>query len=664
VTSNRSAAVRVVTVVATTVTVAGAIASQTLGWGLIPFTVTGAVLLWYRSENRIGWLLTGIGTFQGAAATTEWWRPEAGVGAALSSIVGTVGLVGIGLVPFLVLLFPTGALPSRRWRHAARIAAAALGGLYVLDLVRTDGGDGGAKPLAVAALDPLVGALWGPLTVIVVAFGFAAIGAAVGRARRARGDEREQMRWFAASVALLPLFAVGNGFAIGHGWHGPFLIAGFTLVPTAIAVAIGVAVLRYRLYAIDVVINKALVYGLLAGAVTALYAAIVGGIGSLVDRSGSADVVLSASAAGITALIFQPVRHRFQIAANRLVYGTRLSPYEAVEAFAHRVAAFSTFETVLPQIAEAAAISVGAERSRVRLYFPHGGEERAVWTAEGVNVDAHFDRLLPVVDGGESIGEIAVAKRRGEAVTSNDDRVLAALAAEAALAMRGLRLTDELKQRLVDLQESGRRLVEAQDDERRRMERDLHDGAQQQLIAMKIRIGLAKSYLEDDVEQVATLLDELGREVSETIETIRELARGLFPPVLAERGLVAAVQAHVAKHGMDATVEVMGTPVAIDAAAEANVYFIVREALQNASKYAPGAPVSIDFEYGDGRFGFAIRDGGPGFDTANAKRGSGSQNMRDRIAALGGSFDVVSSPGEGTEVRGSIPTALAAAVTS
>jgi signal transduction histidine kinase len=195
------------------------------------------------------------------------------------------------------------------------------------------------------------------------------------------------------------------------------------------------------------------------------------------------------------------------------------------------------------------------------------------------------------------------------------------------------------------------------------MERDIHDGAQQQLVAMKIKLGLAKTLLRDDPDFVARLLDDLAAESTEAISTLRDLARGLFPQVLVERGLVAALESHIAKSSIPAVIDVRDEIGPLEPQAEANVYFVLREALQNVSKYAPEATIRIELARTDGgALRFRVCDDGPGFDPATAKQGSGTQNMRDRIEALGGRFSVSSAPGRGTEVGGEVPLPAPAGV--
>ncbi|MGH2706413.1 MAG: sensor histidine kinase, partial [Actinomycetota bacterium] len=199
------------------------------------------------------------------------------------------------------------------------------------------------------------------------------------------------------------------------------------------------------------------------------------------------------------------------------------------------------------------------------------------------------------------------------------------------------------------------RIVAAQDAERRRMERDIHDGAQQQLVAMAVKLGLARALLGRDRLRAGAMLEELRSQASEAIETLRDLARGIYPPLLADQGVAAALRGHLAKVGIAASVEDRLEGARFDPQVEAAVYFCVREAIQNASKHAPGAALSIRLGAEGGELSFEVEDAGPGFDASSSRRGSGTQNMADRIEALGGSLRIESEPGKGTRVAGRVP---------
>jgi signal transduction histidine kinase len=269
------------------------------------------------------------------------------------------------------------------------------------------------------------------------------------------------------------------------------------------------------------------------------------------------------------------------------------------------------------------------------------------------------DRAVEVRHQGELLGALTVSKRQGESLTPVEVKLLDDLAAQAGLVLKNVGLTDELLLRLEDLRASRQRLVAAQDDERRRLERNLHDGAQQNLVAMKVKLGLAEMLADKDAPRSRALLSELKADADEALETLRSLARGIYPPLLADRGLQAALESQVRKATLPVEVEAVGLaryPQEIEAA----VYFCCLEALQNVQKYAEAAGAVLKLNGSEGSLTFEVVDNGKGFDAATVKRGAGLTNMTDRIDALGGSLEMSSTPGSGTRVYGSLPALVAA----
>jgi signal transduction histidine kinase len=270
------------------------------------------------------------------------------------------------------------------------------------------------------------------------------------------------------------------------------------------------------------------------------------------------------------------------------------------------------------------------------------------------------DRAVEVRHQGELLGALTVTKRKGESLTPVEEKLLTDLAAQAGLVLKNVGLTSELLARLEDLRASRQRLVAAQDEERRRLERNLHDGAQQNLVALKVKLGLAEMLAEKDPARAKATLSELKADTDEALETLRDLARGIYPPLLADRGLVAALESQARKATVPVAVETEGVdryPKEVEAA----VYFCVLEALQNVQKYAGGSPATVRLRAAADALTFEVEDQGAGFDAATQAKGSGLQNMEDRLEALGGSVTVTSAPGRGTRVAGTFPVAVALA---
>jgi signal transduction histidine kinase len=265
-----------------------------------------------------------------------------------------------------------------------------------------------------------------------------------------------------------------------------------------------------------------------------------------------------------------------------------------------------------------------------------------------------FDRAFPVRHQGEVLGAVAVRMPKADPLSPTTEKLMEDLAGQAGLILRNVRLTEELKAKLEELRASRQRLVTAQDEERRRLERNIHDGAQQQLVALAVNLKLARTVSAKDPQKAQEILDRLQTEAQEAMENLRDLARGIYPPLLADKGLAAALEAQARK----ATVPVSVVPDGIrryPQEAEAAAYFCVLEALQNTSKYAAATRATVRLAERDRELVFEVIDDGQGFDPSATPRGSGLQNMVDRVEALGGTVEVASAPGEGTTVTGRIP---------
>jgi signal transduction histidine kinase len=363
---------------------------------------------------------------------------------------------------------------------------------------------------------------------------------------------------------------------------------------------------------------------------------------------------------------FQPVRERVQRVANRLVYGQRATPYEVLAEFSERVAESLATDDVMPRMARVLAEGTGAQRARVWLRTAEQWRNAAVWPpeAEAAPPVPVANGALPPLDGasrvvdvrhqGDLLGALSVTKRGGETLTPVEEKLLNDLAAQAGLVLKNVGLTGDLHARLDELRASRQRLVTAQDAERRRLERNLHDGAQQHLVAIKVKLGLAAMLAARDPEKAKATLQQLKGDADEALETLRDLARGVYPPLLAEKGLGAALESHARKATVSVAVDGGGIgryPQDVEAA----VYFSVLEALQNVQKYAQASEVTVRLREADGTLTFDVTDDGMGFDVATTARGSGLTNMADRLDAMDGGVQVTSEPGRGTQLRGSLP---------
>ena len=266
----------------------------------------------------------------------------------------------------------------------------------------------------------------------------------------------------------------------------------------------------------------------------------------------------------------------------------------------------------------------------------------------------HVSKVVEVRHHGELLGALTVTKPGNDPLRPAEGKLLDDLAAQAGLVLRNARLTEELRANLEELRASRQRIVAAQDAAARRLERNIHDGAQQQLVALAMKANLARSLVGRDEEKEGVLLDQLKADAQDALENLRDLARGIYPPLLADQGLVAALTSQARKSAVPVRVEADGMR-RFSQDAEAAVYFCTLEALQNVAKYAQASKATVHLRGEDGHLGFDITDDGIGFDPVAKGYGTGMQGMADRLAALGGELTVRSSPGAGTTVKGRVP---------
>ena len=668
--------------------------------GLPVNVVVGAALGWLiasrRPRNAIGWLMLALASISAIAALGLSLAIRALAGGAFAGgwvrWAGWAGLnltdLSLGVLAVLLAVYPSGRAPGSPWRWAAAVAA---GGAVLLTaaaavdpapFVVSARLPDIASPLGVSALRGLGSsnadnAMW---LLEFASLLFLGIGLVV-RMRRATGLERQQLKWlayFSAGVGVV-LVLFGASFLLFPGQAGGQLsglpgvltnVIGNAALGIGMPAAIAAAILQYRLYDIDVVVNRALVYGLLAAFITAVYMGLVVGVGSVIGISVGSNLFLAIVATALVALAFQPVRSRTQQLANRVVYGRRATPYEVLADFSHGIGEAYADQDILSRMAR--LIKDATDAASVVVWVRVGRELRPAAAEPAAGVDTEpaaisgqlmpalgADVTVPVRHAGEVLGAITLSTRPGQQLTPIESKLVGTLALQGGLVLRNVGLTESLKARVEELRASRQRVIAAQDMERRRLERNLHDGAQQHLVALKLKLSLLAGLIERDAGRAVSLSRELSSDTDEAIDAIRDLARGLYPPLLAERGLGAALAAQARRATLPVEVEADGLP-RFRQEVEAAVYFCCLEAMQNVQKYAGAQSARVSLAQRDGRLEFEVADDGTGFDTATVRRGSGLTNMEDRLDALGGSFRVESGPG-GTRLRGAVPVAQAGA---
>ena len=575
--------------------------------------VIGVVLATRRPSSPIGWMFLLAGFFLGLGSFTQQYAIRGLIvePGSLPVVYGVAWVanwswaIPIGVLPLLFLLFPDGRLPSERWRWVAWFDAAVVVALTMAAMIlaalewstpfSADPGEASGSLSAAAIVTFGISFL---LILVCLPVSFVGL---VSRFRHSRGEERLQLKWFVTAAAF-----VAASFAVTGTFDGAELLSTFSLL--FLYASIAIAVLKYRLYDIDVVIGRAVVFAVLAAFITIVYIGLVVGVGTLVGNDRSP--LLSAVAAAVVAVAFQPVRERARRLANRVVYGKRATPYEVLAGFAERASETYSTDDVLPRLVRVLAEGIGAERATVWLAvgselrpassWPDGVTASPVLRRGGSDQELpafpERERAFPVRHGGELLGAISVVTPATEPLGPDRERLVSDVAAQTGLVLRNVRLIE-------DLRESRRRIVATQDVRAKALERNIHDGAQQQLVALAVKQRLAESLVDRDPAKAKSMLADIQTETHDALENLRDLARGIYPPLLADQGLAAALQAQARK-----------------------------------------SVVSVD-----------VHADGIGFDLGATSHGTGLQGMADRLDAVRGSFEVRSAPGRGTTVVGRVP---------
>jgi signal transduction histidine kinase len=640
---------------------------------IIALALVGALIGIRQPQNPIGWLMLSIAI---CGALIDFPKEYLAFSSVIHPLPGATVLYWLSQIVWMLLfvqllvavpiLFPDGRLMSRRW-----LIPVVAGGLLALIGIIASLDPTSTKPVpnpvSVPALNGASQILnSAPYWILFLLTLLSGVASLFVRYRRADQQQRQQIKWLLVAAVLTLSVLTSQLFIPGmrFSWLLP---VGVAFLP----IAIGIAILRYRLYDVDLIINKALVYGALAALITGAYLLVVIGIGTVVGSS--RQLPLSILATLVIAVSFQPLRQRSQQLANHLVYGKRATPYETLSQFSEHLSETFSQEGILDRMARLLQQGTGAERAEVwvrsgqRLLLAASSPARdgspELPMSNGTLPRMERDSVVPVSYQGELLGALAVMKKRGETMQPVEEKLLNNLAGQAGLVLKNVGLNRELLARLEDLRASRQRLVTAQDEERRRIERDLHDGAQQHLVALKVNLALAEAAAEPQ-SKVRSMLTQLKTDAEEALNTTRELARGIYPPLLASDGLAAALRAQVRRSLVPVDFDVDGLP-RLAREVEAAVYFCCLEALQNIGKYAQATQVRLRVRFEDSRLAFSVQDNGKGFDLNQIRDVHGIENMRDRLEALGGNLRVESRTGEGTRVTGDVPiTDQATAVTS
>jgi len=465
--------------------------------------------------------------------------------------------------------------------------------------------------------------------------------------------ERQQTKWVAFSFLILLLADFGETATvhlvpIQHiGLLYVLILSVFTCMFFAFPFAVGIAILRSRLWDIDIIINRALVYGLLTVCIVGIYVFVVGYLGALLHSSGSLPVSLLAT--GLVAILFQPLRERLQRGANRLLYGQRDNPYQVISRLGQRLEAALEPEAVLSTLVETVAQALKLPYTAITL---KQGDEFIFVASYGKAVETTL--TLPLLYQTEAIGQLLLAPRaKGEGFSPADRRLLDDLARQAGIAAHAVRLTTEL-------QRARERLVTTREEERRRLRRDLHDGLGPTLAALNLQAGAVRLLIPQDPAEATALVVEWRTTLRAVIADIRRLVYELRPPALDELGLIGAMReqaaqysAHAGTNGVQMTVEAPDQLPSLPAAVEVAAYRIAQEALANVAQHAQAHTCRLHL-WLDNALHLEISDDGIGLPEKH-RSGVGLFSIRERAEELGGSCSIASAVSRGTRVSARLP---------
>ena len=628
------------------------VGSGAYGLWLVTMAAVGGLIAARKPDNAVGWIVLSIGTlgaagsfadnFVGATLPTE--GPTALVRAG-AWIGHWIEIPAFGLLAFLLLLFPTGHLLGPRWRSLAWVAGVSLAvgtaavAFYPGPLDALPELD---NPLGFSAAEPALDVIRNVAPFAEIVAALAGIASLVIRFRGAQGIERRQIAWLTYAAAILLVTLAFAAMATDETNDLSFFIAMVGLL--GVPVAIGIAMLRHRLYDIDVVVNRTIVYAGLTACVVAFYILIVGSMGALLQRRVS--LIPALIATGIVAIAFQPLRGILQSMVDRAMYGDRKDPYAALAELGKKLEAAFSPEDVLPSIVDTVSRSLKVPYVSIDL-----GEGPTYRTAASVGSPTENTLELPLLHQGSRVGRLVVGERRGDELSRADKSLLEDLARQGGVAAHAVQLTE-------DLRRSREELLATREEERRRIRRDLHDGLGPELAGIALGLGAARNNMRTDAATAAAQLAKLEAQVKEATRVVRDLVEGLRPPTLDELGLVGAIRqkAAVLNSGNGApqlTVDAPDDLPTLPAAVEVAALRITLEALTNATRHSGATTCTVQVEVGDDLI-VRIEDDGRGI-ADDAAAGVGLTSMKERASELGGSLAIDARSPAGTMVTATLP---------
>jgi signal transduction histidine kinase len=612
----------------------------------------GLLIAVRRRGHPIGWLLLVHAVLLAVANLSQSYasyalleEPGALPGARWAVLWDQTGWpLLFGIVIAIVLVFPDGRLPSPRWRRVAIAVAASFGLFVLLGLLDPEPFEAPYENLdrPLPALPEAFLLLWPLVLLGMLGSLIAGVQAVRLRFRRARGVERLQLKWLAYTALLVPatlLVCAAGALTTGGVEQKDAFNALFFLMLGAIPASIGIAVVRYRLYDIDRLINRTLVYGVLSIMLAAAYTLTTLALGTAI---GSGSAWPTAAATLLVAVAFRPLRAYVQTAVDRRFSRARYDARRRIAAFLEELragrAAPEDVEPLLREVVGDPGLELLFFLPESELYVDASGRPAPEAEADGRCV-------TPVTRAGVPLGMVI-----HEPIDAERPRLLEEVVEAAGLAMEITRLRVELRRQLAEVQASRARLVSAGYEERKRIERDLHDGAQQRLVSIGLALRHAQHELDLSPAAAGKALDGAVGEITVAIDELRELARGIRPSQL-DHGLAPALKELAAR--VPLPVKVKATRERFDPELEAAAYFIASESLTNAVKHAQAGRVSLTAQRLDGKLVVCVADDGVG--GAAASGGTGLRGLNDRVAAHGGRLEIHSAPARGTTIVAELP---------
>jgi two-component system, NarL family, sensor kinase len=551
--------------------------------------------------------------------------------------------------PLMLLRFPDGVWPGREWRLSLPVFVTG----QVMTTVAFMAHAWPTRADEFLAFETPAAEPYWSVAMVGFTIMFAGLAGATAslatRWHRADLEQRHQIRAIGVTATLL-------GVTIVALWPWPRLsLLSQMVAGVAFLAAYTLAVLRYRLHNLDIAINRTVVASVLAVLVTGIYLAVVVGVGGLVGRTAE-NPLLPLMAVGLVAVLFEPARRRVRRLVDRLLYGRDADAYQVLSGLASQLRDAGSISAVTSRVTRLLVRGTGAAGAKITMLVD--GVSRTLAAAGDVGTGQPV-LAEAIVHDGQHLGEVAVYARSTSDLAPDAPALLRDVAGTLGTVLRNEVLTDTLRAQVDELRRSRYRLITAQDQARRELERDLHDGAQVRLLALRLQLSLVTSQadtLPDSPDAVAlrATVDRLGAAVDAAIRTIRDLARGLHPPVLETEGLAPALRA--AARGLPVDILISAERIGRFAPqVEAAAFFCCLEAIRNAAAHANAGQVRVEFANGDGRLHFSVEDDGHGFDPDVVSQGRGLSNLDDRIAGLGGRLTIDAAPGRGTRILGEVP---------